>query len=69
VSFIRLANYCWKSHFRTICRLAAELHADPERRADAYWLSAGPAEREFIRALANAPTEVFFLWMAANAGD
>jgi hypothetical protein len=49
--------YCWKSHLRTLCRLARKLHA-----AQPITLRvAGLAERMHIAALADVPVELLIL--------
>jgi hypothetical protein len=64
-------DYDWKAQFRTICRLARELHADPKGIAGAYWYGAGDTERWFIASMAAVDPlelEVFMLELAVDHG-
>jgi hypothetical protein len=56
------ASYCWKSHFRALCRRAREVWRDAPIELQV----AGEAERAFIFSLADIDPEVFILWMAAQ---
>jgi hypothetical protein len=50
-------TYCWKSHLRTLCRLARKLHAAQPIALRV----AGDAERMHVEALATVPVELLIL--------
>jgi hypothetical protein len=50
-------DYCWKSHFRTMCAIARDFAADSARAGGAYWIAAGDTERWFIGVMAKMTAE------------
>jgi hypothetical protein len=56
------ASYCWKSHFRALCKRAREIW----QAAPAELRFAGASERAFVFSLADIDPEVFILWMVAQ---
>ena len=56
------ASYCWRQHFRALCKRAREIW----QAAPAELRFAGASERAFIAALADIDPEVFILWMTAQ---
>ena len=56
------ASYCWRQHFRALCKRAREIW----QAAPAELRFAGASERAFIAALADIDPEVFILWAGAQ---